>query len=112
MAVTIDPRPSYFGDRMIVTGSYEAGDTSIDLSDLLASIDFAGINPSAAQSDLTTSDGTSTDIITLVDSCTVSGTTITLHSAISSLDPDGGGAAPAVAGQTLAGTFIAIGRRS
>jgi hypothetical protein len=31
MAVTIDPRPTYFGDRMVVTGSYEAGDTSIDL---------------------------------------------------------------------------------
>ena len=44
MAVTIDSRPTYFGDRMVVTGSYEAGDTSIDLSGLLAEIDWMGIN--------------------------------------------------------------------
>jgi hypothetical protein len=43
MAVTIDPRPSYMGDRMIVTGTYEAGDTEIDLSGLLASIDTASL---------------------------------------------------------------------
>lgn len=46
---TIDPRPSYFGDRMIITGSYTAGDTgvlTIDLSSMLSSIDFAGANSS------------------------------------------------------------------
>ena len=35
---TIDPRPSYFGDRMIITGSYTAGDTgvlTIDLTQVL-----------------------------------------------------------------------------
>ena len=47
MAVTIDPRPTYFGDRMIVTGSYAATDTSIDLSGLLASIDGVIVNPTA-----------------------------------------------------------------
>lgn len=112
MAVTIDPRPTYFGDRMVVTGSYEAGDTSIDLSSLLASIDFAGVNPSTAQANLTTSDGTSTDIIALVDGCTVSGTTITVVAAVNSKDPDGGGVGPAVPGATIGGTFLAIGRRS
>ena len=112
MAVTIDPRPTYFGDRMVVTGSYEAGDTSIDLSNLLASIDFAGVNPASAQANLTTSDGSSTDIVSLVDNCSVSGTTITIHSAIVSLDPDGGGVGAPVAGATKAGTFFAIGRRS
>lgn len=112
MAVTIDPRPTYFGDRMIITGSYEAGDTSIDLSSLLSSIDFAGVNPSAAQANFqTTTDGTSTDFIKLVDNCTVSGTTITVHSAIVSTDPDGAGAGPAVPGATIAGTFFVIGRR-
>ena len=28
MAVTIDPRPSYFGDRIIVTGTYTGGSTT------------------------------------------------------------------------------------
>jgi len=111
MAVTIDPRPTYFGDRMIITGSYEAGDTSIDLSSLLSSIDFAGVNPSAAQAQLTTTDGSSTDISQMVDNCTVSGTTVTVVSANVSRDPDGGGAGPAVAGATSAGSFFVIGRR-
>ena len=48
MAVTIDPRPTYFGDRMIVTGSYAATDTSIDLSGLLASIDAVILNSALA----------------------------------------------------------------
>tara|TARA_Y100001937_G_scaffold81912_1_gene110806 strand:- start:683 stop:910 length:228 start_codon:yes stop_codon:yes gene_type:complete len=43
MAVTIDPRPTYFGDRMIVTGSTSGGET-VDLSSLLASIDGAMVN--------------------------------------------------------------------
>ena len=50
MAVTIDPRPTYFGDRMVVTGTYETGDTSIDLSGLLASIDTAILTPTGAAS--------------------------------------------------------------
>ncbi len=43
MAVTIDPRPTYFGDRMIVTGSATTGE-AVDLSSLLASIDGAMVN--------------------------------------------------------------------
>lgn len=43
MAVTIDPRPTYFGDRMVVTGSTD-GAEAIDLSSLLASIDGAMVN--------------------------------------------------------------------
>ena len=115
MAVTIDPRPTYFGDRMIVTGSYDAGETSIDLSGLLASIDFAGINPAAAQASLVVSNtGThANDTIALVDNCTVSSTTITIVSPIVSLDPDGvGTGSAAVPGATISGTFLAIGRRS
>jgi hypothetical protein len=115
MAVTIDPRPTYFGDRMIVTGSYDAGETSIELSGLLASIDFAGINPEAAQANVTVSNtGThANDVIALVDNCTVSGTTITIHRAVVETDPDGAGTgAGAIAGATIAGTFLAIGRRS
>ena len=48
MAVTIDSRPTYFGDRMIITGSYAATDTSIDLSSLLSSIDGVILNSAVA----------------------------------------------------------------
>jgi hypothetical protein len=48
MAVSIDPRPSYMGDRMIVTGTYETADTSIDLSGLLASIDMVSLTKTGA----------------------------------------------------------------
>ena len=41
MAVTIDNRPTVFGDRMIITGTYEATDTTIDLSSFLSEIDMA-----------------------------------------------------------------------
>mgnify|MGYP001202111189 CR=1 FL=1 len=66
MAVTIDPRPTYFGDRMIVTGSYAATDTSIDLSGLLVSIDAVILNSALAQvkhQDVDIANGTSWNII-------------------------------------------------
>jgi len=104
MAVTIDPRPTYFGDRMIVTGSFDAGDTSIDLSGLLASIDAVIVN-SAAQlvkhQDVDIAGGTSYAAVdnSIMDAATFDGSTITI--------------APAFIGQTTtAGTFLAIGRRS
>jgi len=53
MAVTIDPRPTYFGDRMIVTGSTD-GAEAIDLSSLLASIDGAIANPIGGAATATT----------------------------------------------------------
>jgi|TARA_Y100000015_G_C2357022_1_gene73400 hypothetical protein len=63
MAVTIDPRPTYFGDRMIVTGSTDGAET-IDLSSLLASIDGAIANPigSAATATTTGIDGATLDV--------------------------------------------------
>ena len=44
--VSIDPRPTYFGDRMIVTGTLTADGTTadIDLTSLLASVDNLIIN--------------------------------------------------------------------
>jgi len=104
MAVTIDPRPTYFGDRMIVTGSYTAGTTSIDLSSLLNSIDFAGVN-ATGQTDLAVSpsdDGSDADTIggvQIADQCIFSGTTVTI------LKSGGAGAG------TQPGTFLVIGRR-
>ena len=104
MAVTIDTRPTYFGDRMVVTGSYAAGDTSIDLSSQLASIDMAVLTPTAALAPQTletggAADGSDAVPFTLAEFATVSGTTITVN--------------VPTAGQTIiGGTFMAIGRRS
>lgn len=68
MAVTIDNRPTVFGDRLIITGTYEATDTTIDLSAFLSEIDMAmclrtGATPGAAEA------------------YTIDGTTITLTAA-------------------------------
>ena len=105
MAVTIDARPTYFGDRMIVTGSFEAGDTSIDLSSQLASIDGIIVNFNAAQllrhQDVDIAGGTSYAAVVGAgeDIATFSGTTITIE--------------PPLTGQTTnPGTFLVIGRRS
>ena len=103
MAVTIDTRPTVFGDRMIVTGSYEAGDTSIDLSGLLDTIDAVICNPTNAANQAVDpdDDGDAGDLETvqLYDFASFSGSTITI--------------APAVAsGTTGPGTFLAIGRRA
>ena len=105
MAITIDTRPTVFGDRLVVTGSYEAGDTSIDLSSQLASIDAVTINPSAFQvtniQDADPAGGSSFGITALkhLDFATFSGTTVTI-------------AAGALGQTTKAGTFLVIGRRS
>jgi hypothetical protein len=103
MAVTIDARPTYFGDRMIVTGSYEATDASINLSGLLASIDALTLNPSVVTVQLVDTtvadDGGTPGTLNLLDTATFSGSTITINSAV-------------VGGATVAGTFLAIGRRS
>lgn len=102
MAVTIDPRPTYFGDRMVVTGTYAAGDTSIDLSGLLASIDMANITPTTfTGANLPEAGASATPVIlNISDVCSVSGTTITVTEGVT------GGAG------TVGGTFFAVGRRS
>tara|TARA_R100001510_G_scaffold57384_1_gene65277 strand:+ start:1679 stop:1996 length:318 start_codon:yes stop_codon:yes gene_type:complete len=105
MAVTIDPRPTYFGDRMIVTGSFGAGDTSIALADLLIEIDAIIVNFNAAQllkhQDVDIAGGNSFAAVVGAseDIATFSGTTITIE--------------PPLTGQTTnPGTFLVIGRRS
>ena len=103
MAFTIDTRPTYFGDRMIVTGTYTAGsgaaDVSLDLGDLLSSIDFAAINPSAAPAPVPIATTPPVNL-NVQDTVQASGTTITLH-----------GGDDATAGPTTAGSFFVIGRR-
>ena len=105
MAVTIDPRPTVFGDRMIVTGSFEAGDTSILLADMLIEIDAIIVNFNAAQilkhQDVDIAGGSSYAAVVGAseDIATFSGTTITIE--------------PPLTGQTTnPGTFLVIGRRS
>ncbi len=112
MAVTIDPRPTVFGDRMIITGSYEAGDTIIDLSSQLASIDAFIINPAEA------------NVVRIEDIDVTGGTTYAAQLVSGILDagsftPSGGGNStsitiktPAKTQTTKAGTFLAVGRRS
>jgi len=108
MVVTIDPRPTVFGDRMIVTGTYAAGDNAIDLTGMLASIDFAGANSSGAIAARPITDTgaspASQDVVFGVD-VRIDGTTIRLAAGLA--DSTIGDTAP-----TQAGTFIAIGRRS
>lgn len=108
MAVTIDPRPTVFGDRMIITGTYAAGDNSIDLSSFLSEIDFAGANSSGAIAARPITDtGASPptqDAVFGVD-VRIDGTTVRLAAGLA--DSTIADTAP---GQ--AGTFIAIGRRS
>ena len=47
MTVTIDPRPTYFGDRMVVTGTYTGGNPTetINLASLFSRIDAFVVNP-------------------------------------------------------------------
>ena len=108
MAVTIDARPSYFGDRMVVTGSYAAGDNEIDLSSLLVSIDFAGANSSGiiASRPITDTGGAGNlQQVVFAPDVRIDGTTIRIAGGLA--DSTIGDTAPA-----QAGTFIAIGRRS
>tara|TARA_R100000278_G_C5460178_1_gene160568 strand:- start:778 stop:1095 length:318 start_codon:yes stop_codon:yes gene_type:complete len=105
MAITIDPRPTVFGDRIIITGSFEATDTTIDLSSQLASIDACIVNSAspntAKHQDVDPAGGTSyaakrhftTNIATF------SGTTISVGAQYEDQS-------------TTAGTFLVIGRRS
>ena len=105
MAVSIDNRPTYFGDRMIVTGTFGAGDTTIALGDILAEIDAVIVNFSAAQilkhQDVDIAGGTSYAAVSgaAEDIPTFDGTTITSE--------------PPLTGQTTnGGTFLVFGRRS
>tara|TARA_R110000822_G_scaffold54629_1_gene139736 strand:+ start:163 stop:492 length:330 start_codon:yes stop_codon:yes gene_type:complete len=103
---TIDPRPSVFGDRMIITGSYTAADTgtlAIDLSSQLSSIDWAGSNFVGDLNPVSITDtGGASNVqdVFLTPSFTITdGTTLSVASGV-------------VAYPSIAGTFIVIGRRS
>ena len=104
--ITIDARPTVFGDRMIITGSYTAGDTStitIDLSSFLSEIDFAGANSSGditAASITDTGAVPATQLVNFAPDVRIDGTSVKIAHGV------------AVPPTQQAGTFIAIGRRS
>ena len=102
---TIDPRPSVFGDRMIVTGSYTAGDTgtlAIDLSSMMSSIDWAGATSTGAVTPSVITDtggGGNVQLVNFPPQVLIAASTLNVAHGLT--------AYPA-----QAGTFIAIGRRS
>ena len=104
MAVTFDQRPTVFGDRIIVTGTFAASDTSIDLSSMMSSVDACMANLSSAESgvevDATSAPGGTVEVQPTLD-VSISGTTVTLTTF-----GTGGPGAP-----SGGGTFLAIGRR-
>jgi len=100
MAVSIDPRPTVFGDRYVVTGTYAATDTTIDLSAQLSSIDMCVLTPTAAPAAVTVTTTPPADL-NIADVVQVDGTTVTIHN---------GDDAGTVA--SVAGTFMAMGRRA
>lgn len=107
MAFTIDPRPTVFGDRFVVTGTYTATETTIDLAGQLTSIDMAVVTPTGALAPQTLETAAAADqsdalAYSFGEFATVDGTTITINTPAAS----GGSAA------TIGGTFMAIGRRA
>jgi len=103
MAIAFDQRPTVFGDRIIVTGTFAASDTSIDLSSMMSSVDACIANLTSAGSPVEVRNSADDDAIEIQPTLdvSVSGTTVTL-----STFGAGGPAAP-----SGGGTFLAIGRR-
>ena len=103
MAVSFDTRPTAFGDMIMVTGTYAAGDTTIDLSPFFGknSVEFFSITSTDTTGTVTLEyDGsgvaaTIEDAFQLVDATCI----VTLY---------GGTAA---GGAQEPGNFMAIGRR-
>jgi hypothetical protein len=101
MAITIDTRVHVAGDMMVVTGTYAAGDASIDLSAHLSSVFFAGCNGSTDLAGYISAPDAATDTHTLTAQAQleIDGTTLRFKT---------------LSGQDVAGsvgTFFAIGQR-
>ena len=111
MAVTIDPRPTVFGDRMILTGTFgtDSDDNAIDLSAFFSSIDFAGANYSGALEAVPITDTGATPAtqdVVFHPQVRIDGTTIRIASGLANPGD------VADTGTLQAGTFLAIGRRA
>tara|TARA_R100000353_G_scaffold15390_2_gene14960 strand:- start:471 stop:797 length:327 start_codon:yes stop_codon:yes gene_type:complete len=108
MAVTIDPRPTYFGDRLIVTGSFTGGSATetIDLTSLFSTVDAYILNseptPQTVDSaDAVSGDGSDEVVLNLMPAASID----TARTTITVFEPFAGG-------NVGPGTFLAIGRRS
>ena len=101
MAVTIDTRVHVAGDMMVVTGTYAAGDASIDLSAHLSTVFFAGCNGTTdlAGYDLANDGGGATHNVRAQAQIEIDGTTLRFKT-LSNLDAAGS-----------VGKFFAIGQR-
>ena len=108
MAIAFDTRPTAFGDLIMVTGTYAAADTTIDLSGFFSEVLAFDIMPTDTHSTTPLEmsiegeagpAATNVDA-TLADSFKLVGTTVTLY----------GGAASS-AGAQEPGKFVSIGRR-
>ena len=105
MAVVFDTRPTAFGDMIIVTGTYESGDTTIELGGFMNEISAFSINPTSTLPTVSIYGGSALPggeaaNITLPDGFhwDANRTTVTLY----------GGATAAA---RTSGKFMAIGRR-
>lgn len=101
MAITFDTRPHIAGDMMVVTGTYGAGDGSIDLSNHLSTVLFAGCNGTTdlAGYNLTADGGGATHDVKAQAQIEIDGTTLRFKTLAGA---DGAGSV---------GRFFAIGLR-
>lgn len=120
LVVNIDTRPTYLGDKLMITGDYEAeggaptGAIEIDLSSFFSKILFAGINSAGAPIDSVISATGDQTIFEVKDIATItSDSKITVTPGITTFDAEGPGAGPAAANNPVqSGTFFAIGIRN
>ena len=108
MTVTFGTRPTAFADLIMITGTYEAGDTTIDLSEFFSEVVMFDTMATDTHSTTTVEmqifgeGGPAQTAVaaTFADSSKLVGTTVTLY----------GGAASS-AGAQEPGKFVAMGRR-
>tara|TARA_R100000008_G_scaffold81750_1_gene65322 strand:- start:624 stop:956 length:333 start_codon:yes stop_codon:yes gene_type:complete len=109
MVVVFDTRPTAFGDMIIVTGTYDAGDDTIDLSGFMKTIDGFNINSTATTANVAVfagpESGSNTDAqfpdtfqLAVEASTGKVGTTVTLYGGVTD-------------GAQEPGKFVAFGRR-
>jgi len=102
MVVTFDTKPTTFGDRLIVTGTYAVDDATIDATEFFSEIHACFSMPTAA---------TDTDTRLLRDLNFADLFTINLTTKIITITEGSNPRAALTAGADNAGKFMIIGRR-
>ena len=104
MAVVFNTRPTAFGDMLIVTGTYEASDVTIDLNDFFSSVEGFSITPTGTTPNTNVvfdiEESATAAATPLYDAFKLANNIVTLY----------GGQASSTGAQ-VAGNFMAIGRR-